>query len=686
MATTLELLLEAEKRGILEQIPQEKVELLSEARNRGLVPSSKQKQAQPSLLEQIATTSRQPGAVMAATMFGEGAPFVKAVKEGDFPIGATVGGLVGAGIGAGVTGASTLGIGTPAGAVIGGGLGAAFGESMEQMARRALGLDAPETPLEAAKEIGKEGAIGAGAEFGGQVAVRVAGKLIAPFKKSVSTEAEKVINFFKNKTRQFGLTKKRVSPLFPAQATDITERSGAAGILDFFHNIADNSIIGSNEMRRVAKQNLDVVSETADDLIRSFSKQNLTSEQMGVTLNAVLKGNLKVEREASDVLYNTINEMVKDKSVTKRVGKKLLTVQALGGKAKEKIGIVNIGSIKGFAGDVQKLSNELKGFGAGEQGFDTVAQILKFNDNLSFEAAKNARTTLLNMAKNRTLEGKTDPAVGLARNLAGQLDQAIEVSLKTHAPKALKLWRKANRAYKATSEQYDNRLIRGIFDMANRKKGGNPEDIISHVFKPGAITNIKRIKRAVDNETWGKVKNLFTRNLLKKSSIASEDLVSKGVAAADVKGGSFMLQGSQLKEALSGMGKDILHTVYTPKELVTLKAVASAMDLSQKTVGHGLGRMFIQLSQAGAIIGILSGKAAGLGIPLVVGPGLLSRVFTNPTTAKWLIQGYKLPANSPQLARVMSRLSASLIEMEAQDVKRRFRGKGAPSEKTPAVP
>lgn len=641
--------------------------------------------ADPTLLEQATKISRQPGADIAASVFSEAIPFVKAAKEGDFPIGATVGGVGGA-IGGGA-------VGGPAGAVIGGGLGAGFGESMEQIIRRSLGLEAPETPLAAAKEIGKEALIGAGAEFGGQVALRFAGKAIAPFKKSVSSEAEKVIKFFGEKTRRSGLLQRQVSPLFPAQATDITERSGAAGILDFFHNIADNSIIGSSAMRRIAKQNVDVVAETTDDLIRSFSRQSLTPEQMGVTLNAVLKGNLKVEREASDVLYNTINEMVKGLSVSKKV-EILPKLAHLGRKfGTEKVGIVNIGKIKSteFIKNLQKLSDELSKFGSAEQGFDTIANVLRVNDNISFEAAKNFRTSLLNIAKNRTIEGKTDPAVGLARNLAGQVDNAISSALKTHSPKALKLWRKANRAYRATNEQYDNRLIREIFDMANRSKAGNPEDIIPHVFKPGAITNIKRIKRAVDPETWGKVKNLYTRNLLKKSSIASEDLVSAGgaarttVAAADVKGGTFMLQGSQLKEALEGMGKDILNTIYTPKELVTLKAVASAMDLSQKTVGHGLGRMFIQLSQAGAIIGVLSGKAAGLGVPLIVGPGLLSRVFTNPVTAKWLIQGYKLPANSPKLVSIMARLGASITEMEAEDVKKRFRGKGAPTERIPAV-
>ena len=711
---------------------------------------------------------------------------IEGLEAKDFKIGATVGGIGGALVGGKAAGVR--------GAIIGGGLGAGLGESVEQMIRRGLGLEVPETPLEAAKDIGIQTGIGLGAEAGARFALPIIGKILAPFKKAVSTDAERVIQFFKNKTRT-GAFGQKISPLFPAQATGITEGSGAAGLLDFMHNIADNSIIGSSGMRRISKQNVDVVAEVIDDLLNTMNKQNVTANQLGVTLDAVLRGNLKIERTASEALYNSIDDALKGKfvlrrafktttiptttrtfeqqvvdsvnliakrikatrlvptptgmpktsqaeiisavnllakktklgvplsqttlavpevtalktiresilpqqlkgeildlvnlsakkipltrKVTERVGVRKVVSEVLDPRtltqAKEKVGIVNTGEIKGFARDVQKLSDELRGFGAEEQGFNTVKQVLQFNDNLSFNAAKNARTSLLNMARNRSLEGKADPAIGLARKLASQVDGAIEKALKKHAPKQLKLWRKANRAYKATNEQFDNRLIREIFDMVNRKKGGNPEDVIRTVFKPGAITNVKRIKRAVDPRTWGEIKRFHTENLLKQSSLGAEELAAgglqRGTTITDLGAGGRLLDGAKFKQNLFGLGNEMLNTIYTTKELVTLKAVARQMDLSQRTVGQGLGRMFIQLSQAGAIIGVLSGRAAGLGIPLIIGPGILSRVFTNPVTAKLLIQGYKLPAGSPQLASILARLSASVVEMEAKEAKRKI--------------
>src|SRR5213594_4292402 len=63
--------------------------------------------------------------------------------------GATVGGLVGT-------------AGGPAGTIGGAALGGAGGEAASQLVRRALGFESPETSLEAAKQIGIEGAVQGG--------------------------------------------------------------------------------------------------------------------------------------------------------------------------------------------------------------------------------------------------------------------------------------------------------------------------------------------------------------------------------------------------------------------------------------------------------------------------------------------------------------------------------------------
>jgi len=69
--------------------------------------------------------------------------------------GAVIGGLMGAGAG-----------GLPA--IGGAGLGGAAGEAGRQLLGRALGEPSPQTSMEAAKGIGKQGAMGAGGELLGQ--------------------------------------------------------------------------------------------------------------------------------------------------------------------------------------------------------------------------------------------------------------------------------------------------------------------------------------------------------------------------------------------------------------------------------------------------------------------------------------------------------------------------------------
>ncbi len=76
------------------------------------------------------------------------------------------GGVVG-GIAGGVSGAAAGGIGAIPGAVGGAALGGASGESMRQLANRALGKAAPNTSLEAAKQIGAQAAIQGGSELVG---------------------------------------------------------------------------------------------------------------------------------------------------------------------------------------------------------------------------------------------------------------------------------------------------------------------------------------------------------------------------------------------------------------------------------------------------------------------------------------------------------------------------------------
>ena len=82
--------------------------------------------------------------------------------------GGVAGGIIG-GIGGTVGG---MGVGGIPGAVGGATLGGAGGEAFEQLIRRAMGLQTPETPLAAATSIGREGVVQGASEAAGGALMR----------------------------------------------------------------------------------------------------------------------------------------------------------------------------------------------------------------------------------------------------------------------------------------------------------------------------------------------------------------------------------------------------------------------------------------------------------------------------------------------------------------------------------
>ena len=90
---------------------------------------------------------------------------------------------------------------------------------------------------------------------------------------------------------------------------------------------------------------------------------------------------------------------------------------------------------------------------------------------------------------------------------------------------------------------------------------------------------------------------------------------------------------------------------------------ADTLKLAQQRQSEGLGKMWIQLAQGSAIVSV---AAAGAGyIPpetaigagaIIFGPVVLSRMLVKPSIAKYLTQGFKIPANSPEAVGIMVRL------------------------------
>ena len=102
---------------------------------------------------------------------------------------------------------------------------------------------------------------------------------------------------------------------------------------------------------------------------------------------------------------------------------------------------------------------------------------------------------------------------------------------------------------------------------------------------------MKNLMKAVDEPTQNKIKGWLTRDLIAKATSKEGHLIGKNLEA------SMFSRGGLGKESI---GQPLIHL----KELSSFKSVANAITLGQAKQGDGAGRMWIQLTQGSALVGL----------------------------------------------------------------------------------
>jgi len=501
--------------------------------------------------------------------------------------------------------------GGPPGIVGGVALGASAGEAYRQIGQRVAGdPEAPQTSMEAAKAIGLAGAEEAAYELGGQAVARFAGKILAPFAKKVSAEAMQAIDTLKSKIRP---------ALTPAEATE-------SRALDILENISEASLLGGGKLSAFKIKRAKVMEDVADDLIDQFGKR-VEPDEIGEIFTRTIEGKKDVHKAAANILYNNVEELAKG-----------ATVQTAG--------------LKRFAQPLVDLSKDIAGIESKNAGDDLMSAVLTLPDAVDFATAKELRSRLISRVDEFSVINKKAPAIGKARKAIEILDNSIGEGLKKHNPEAYDVWREANKFYKEGQKDFNNTFIRRLIKKGDPSLGGDPEAIAKAIFKPGAITNIKRAKAAVDSQTWTQLQSYYVQRLMAQST--------------DIDG---VIKGSRLLSNMfgkAGMGKKTLNEILSPMQLRGIENFATTLKITQSKQAEGLGKMWIQLTQAGAaatLFGMGSTPAAGV---IMLGPPVMSRMLLNPTIAKLLSTGYRLPANSPLISGIAARISAAGIKINKE--------------------
>lgn len=489
---------------------------------------------------------------------------------------------------------------TPATARAGGVLGAAGGEALGQLGQRLLGGGGPETSTEAAARVGLAG----GTEFLGGKLFEAAGRGVrrlipeTEFAEAVTPEAKEAIE----------ILRPRGGILTPAQATENRAT-------DVLQNVAEGSLFGGGAITTVKKRGKDIINDVITNFVIS-SRGQLSKEELGGLVTSAIEKSASNFRAASRGLFKAVDEATEGAGVD-------------------------------FTG-VKILANELetqlkKGIPGG--GARRILQTVKNRgDIIPWEEAQILRSDLLAVSRQ---VGELIPGRGqvISKQLAKELDTAMETGAASLPGDALTKWRAANLFHKEGIPEFNNRLIRKLGVEA-------PEAVIDTIIKQKNASVIRQLRKTInDKEVWGGIQGEFIENIFTKST--------------NVEG---VISGKAILNQIRRFGKDNIRELFpgaSSETIGNLSRFARASIAIEKGQPTGVGGVAIQLIQPGAAIGLVAPGGARQKIgaaSILLGPLAISKLFSNSKIVNFMLSGSKKAKTAEQATIFLSRLTAQLIK------------------------
>jgi len=261
-------------------------------------------------------------------------------------------------------------------------------------------------------------------------------------------------------------------------------------------------------------------------------------------------------------------------------------------------------------------------------GTDIASQILDEADFVTFSQGAALRSDLLALTRGR--EGLTSSS--LSGRIASSVDNSLEEAGKSLNPEAFQLWRTANALHRNGVEGFRNPFIRGILQK-------NPEVVARATFKPGNITDIRRLRRAAGAEAFQSYSGPAMDILFKRASDANQNISGKG-----------------LLKAINVFGDPTLRESFGHGTLSELKKFARTATILQEGKETNIGKVLVQLKTAGLIVNLARRGQRLVSSTFLIAPRVLAKMFTNPKTAKFLTEGFGIDANTPKGIKFAAKL------------------------------
>ena len=181
-----------------------------------------------------------------------------------------------------------------------------------------------------------------------------------------------------------------------------------------------------------------------------------------------------------------------------------------------------------------------------------------------------------------------------------------------------------------------------------------------------AMVNLLMEKETINKDEVAEVFKAINKT---KDESVKKDLKDslKGAFLFDLKSESIKrydtLKGDYLLKNLNKYGDSGLNELFTPTELANVRGLLKSLKVAQqKTVGEGVpGGVFIQLTQAGALLGLGTGMFTLPSAAILLTPKIISSLFTNPKFVNLLKQGFALKPGDPKYYRWSTRFINAMV-------------------------
>lgn len=398
-------------------------------------------------------------------------------------------------------------------------------------------------------------------------------------------------------------------------------------LIDLLENVSELSLIGSGSIRTAREGAETIASSGVDDFVKNF-KVSTDNNELGVLFQKVLTDDLNAFRAASKTKYGAVDKALSRTTNAQAVN--ILDLKKFADKELDKIGL------KTENEDIIRFLNDIK----------------KNPNNLTFKAANEIRSDLLEISREFTGKGLGKKKQRLSNELAKKITTAMDEAPLPN--ETIKLYKDANKFYREGAEIFNNKLFTKIIE-------NDPELVYKSIVAAGdRPTLVKKTFGIIDS----RIKDRITKNKLKNSIRGQflEDAISKSQKSIGQYG--LELDASKLNNFIA-KNKMTTDAMFTKPQLNELQRMVNALAFTQgrlKKRGGLPGAIFIQMKQSGAVMtlaGAGTGAAVG-GLPvaasIILAPEILAKAFTSPKIVKLLTTGFKYDQSQSAAGRTFRQI------------------------------